>query len=92
MWATVHLSKDEDCFRRIFQIMEVQKIQTVFETVQAQISYLKLRDPEVYGLSEHVDWTDGHWRRYSLLDKRNSDQVQSTVFAFSDPVLCLGGK
>ena len=37
MWATVHLSKDEDDFRRILQILEVHRIQTVFETVQAQI-------------------------------------------------------
>ena len=57
MWATVHSSKDEDDVKRIIQNMEVQKIQTVFETVQAQISDLRLRDQEICGLSEHVDWT-----------------------------------
>ena len=38
MWATVHLSKDEDDFKRAIQHVEVRKIETNFEMVQAQIS------------------------------------------------------
>ena len=83
MCATVHLSEDEDDFKRIVHKMEVQKIQTVFETVQAQISNLKLRDQEIYGLSEQVDLTDGHWRKYSLHDERISDQFKFKVFVLS---------
>ena len=62
--ATVHLSKDEDDFTRI-------------QTVQAQIRYLKLRDQEVFGLHDKVDWTDGHWRKHSLLEKQIADQFNS---------------
>ena len=43
LWATVHLSKDADNLRRIFQNLEMQKIETV---VQAQIGNVKLRDQE----------------------------------------------
>ena len=32
----MHLSEDEDDFQRTIPDMEVQNIQTVFETVQAQ--------------------------------------------------------
>ena len=52
---------------------ESQKIQTVLEKVQAQISNLQLRDQEIYGLHEKVDWTDGHWRKCSLLAQRKAD-------------------
>ena len=38
MWATVHLSKDEDDFKRVIQNMEAQKIQMIFGTVQAQMT------------------------------------------------------
>ena len=67
--------------------MEVQKIQTIFETVQAQVSNLKKwrsRNP----------WTrrtfgQGHRRNYS---KRIAAQFSSNVSVFSDSVLCPGGK
>ena len=65
VWASVHLSKDEDVLKRISENLEVQRIQTVFETVQAQISILRLRDQLIYGLSEQVDWTDDYLRKYS---------------------------
>ena len=74
MWVTVQLSKDEHQLRRNIPILEVQKIQRVFETVQAQIINLKLRDHEIYGLSGSVDRADGYWRsddywrKCSLLD------------------------
>ena len=42
MWAKVHLSKDEADFKRAIQNMEVRKIETIFEIVQAQISHLKI--------------------------------------------------
>ena len=82
VWATVHFSKDEDDFKRIVQILEVQKIQTFFESVQAQISNFRLRDQEIGGLSEQVDWTDGCWRKYSSLDGRICEQVKSTKNVF----------
>ena len=91
MWATVHLSKDPDD-TRIIQKVEVQKIQTVLETVQVQISNLKLHDEEINGLPKQVDWTDGHWRKYSLLGRRIADQFKSKKYVFRDSVVCLGGK
>ena len=62
--------QNEDDFKRIIQNMEVQTNQTVFETVQPQISNLKLSDREICGLHEEVVWTDDHWGQYSLLDKK----------------------
>ena len=40
--------------------MEVQKIQTIFETGQAQVTNPKFGDQEINGLSEQVDWTGGY--------------------------------
>ena len=71
--------KGEDDLKRIIQIVEVPRTPKVFETAQAQISDLRLRDHEIYGLPEQVDWTDGHWEKYSLLDERISEQVKSKV-------------
>ena len=84
-------AKDGDDLKRTVQIMEVLKIQTVFETVQAQVSNLKLRNQEHHGLHEKVDWTGGHWRKYSLPDERMAAQFTSKVYVFSDSVLRLGG-
>ena len=56
------------------------KIETIFETVQAQISTLKHRDHETHGLGEEVDWTSGHWRNYSLPDHRIATQFSSHMF------------
>ena len=74
LWATVHFRKSEDDFKRVIQNTEVQKIQTIFETVQAQISNLKNRDHEIHGFDERVDWTRGQWMTYSLLDDRIATQ------------------
>ena len=38
--------------------MKVQNIQTIFETLQAQISNLTLHEQEKSWFSEQVDWTD----------------------------------
>ena len=73
--------------------MEMQTIQTVFETVQAQMSNLRLRDQEIHGISEQVDWTDGHWKKYSVVDERISEQFRTKIYLLvSDSFLCLGGK
>ena len=53
-------SLSTELFKRVIQNMEVQKIHTIFETVQAQISNLNIRDHEIHGLDEQVDWTSGH--------------------------------
>ena len=86
------LEQHEEDFKRAIQNMEVRKIATLFETVQAQISDLKYRDHEIYGLEEQLDWSSGHWRNYSLLDHRFTTQFGSKVNVFSDSLLCLGGK
>ena len=92
MWVKVRLSKDEDDFKRIIQNMVVQRIYIVFETVQAQIRNLRLRDQEIYGSSEQVDWTDAHWNKHPLRDGRISERFKSKVCVFSDSVLCIGAK
>ena len=66
-WATVCLSKDEEDFKRVIQKKDVRMIQTIFETMQAQISNLKHCDHDAHGLEEQVSWTSGHWGKYSLL-------------------------
>ena len=44
MWAVVHLCKDIEELKCAIQNMEVRKIESIFETVQAQISRLKFCD------------------------------------------------
>ena len=65
MWAAVYLSKDEDDFNRASQNKEVRRTQTIFKTVEAQISNLKNRDHEIHGLEATVDWISGLWRNSS---------------------------
>ena len=65
-WATVHHSRDEDKLQRIIQILEVQRIQSV-ETVQAQISNLRLRDREIDGPVREM--ADGYRRTFRLMDE-----------------------
>ena len=89
MWAAVRLSRDDDKLRRI-QNWEVQRIQTVFETVQPQIRNLRLLDQENYGLSEKEDRADGNWSKYSLLDGRISEQMQSKVWRNRSRPGCQG--
>ena len=55
MWSTVHLSIDEGDFKRNIPNLEVQRIQTFFETVQAQITNVRLGDHETCGLSGGLD-------------------------------------
>ena len=35
VWSTVHHSKDEEKLQCIVQILQVQKVETIFNTVQA---------------------------------------------------------
>ena len=55
MWAAAYLSKHEKDFKQVIQNLEVWKIETIFGTVQAQISNLKHRDHARCGLEEEVD-------------------------------------
>ena len=92
MCAAVYFSKDNEELTCAIQDMEVRKIETIVETVQAKISNLKYRDQEIYGPEEAVDWTSGHWRNCSLLDQKIAAQLTSKMYVFSDSVLCHGGK
>ena len=93
VWASVHLSKDEDVWKRIVENLEVQRIQTVFETVQAQISNVRLRDQEISwpirasGLDR---WLFGGSIR-NLTDEPLYTS-NHTVHVSNDSVLCLGGR
>ena len=49
MWAVLHLSKDDEELRRILKIHEVREIQTIIETVQAQLKHSTCRDSQVFG-------------------------------------------
>ena len=69
----------EDKLQRIIPSLEVQRIQTVFDTKLAQIGHLSLRDRQIYDLSENVDWAGGYWRKFSLLDGRFSEEIKSKV-------------
>ena len=42
MWATVHLSKDEDQFHRVLQNVEMESNQKIFSEVQSQIQTFKM--------------------------------------------------
>ena len=88
MWAAVGLRKDEE---DAIQNMEMQKIGTIFWTVQAQNSNLKHRDHEINGLDFEVDWTSDQRRNYPLQDRRIATQYTSKVCVCSDSILCLCG-
>ena len=91
MWPAVYLSKDDEDFNCTIQNMEMLRIETICETMQAQISNLKYRDQEIHGLEEAVGWTSGHWRMCSLLDRELAAQFTSKMHVLSDSVLSLGG-
>ena len=44
----------------------VHEIQTICESLQAQVSNIKFRDQEINWFSEEVDWTHGLWRNLPL--------------------------
>ena len=52
----------------MFQDLELQRTQTVFDTVQ----------------TEEVDSAEGHWSKCSLLDGRFSEQLTHKVFVFGE--------
>ena len=63
-WAAVHLSRNGYQFHRIVHFREVQKMQTVFDTVQAQRTYLQLQDKELHCESDKERIVqEGHWRK-----------------------------
>ena len=64
------LGKDEEDFEQAIQKLEMRQFGSIFETAQAQISNLKHRDHEIYGLEEEVDWTSGHRRNFFFFKKK----------------------
>ena len=50
MWAVLDISQDSEEFRRILKQHEVRKVQTMIETVQAQLNNLLFRDSQVLGM------------------------------------------
>ena len=60
------------------------------QQIQTKRRYIKFRDHEIHGFDEKVDWTDGHWRYYSLLDNSIATQFSLKAYVFSESVLCLG--
>ena len=71
--------------------MEVQKIQTSSKRCKFRSATSNSVMKTSTDFSDQVDWTDGHWRNDSSLDKRIADQFRSKVYIFSDSVLCLNG-
>ena len=67
MWATVHLSNNQDKFQRALRNTDIKSIQNVFTTVQNQIHvFSKI---ELYGMAEQWDWIESPCRSHSLLDQ-----------------------
>ena len=92
MWAVLHLGKDGDEFGRILKNLEVRKVQTIIETVQAQMDNLIYRDSEVFGSSSVPELFDYGWTHISVIGQPIGELLNTEVFVFSDSVLCLGGK
>ena len=60
-------------FREIFGTHSIQNYGSAqdlysLRMVHALINNFELRDEQMHGISEQVDWTGGHWTKYSLLD------------------------
>ena len=50
MWAVPHFSEDDEKSRLILKYLQVHKIQTIIETVQAQLNNLTYRDSQKFGM------------------------------------------
>ena len=69
--------------------MDARKILTVYDTVQVQITNLRLQREDINGLTEEVDLAIGHCGDCSPLDLHIAEQVESKVYIFRDSVLCF---
>ena len=93
-WAAVHLSGNGDQVHCIIHFGEVQKIQTVFGAVQAQIKNLRLQNEELHGESEEkwIGLENITGAKYVLLHGRKSEQLTSKVYVIRESVLLPGRK
>ena len=69
----MHVSKNEDQYQRAVQNVEIDNIQTIFESVLAQIQP-RLQEGALHCLSEQVDWAGSPERQRSLLDQQTSER------------------
>ena len=76
--------------RRVHQNVNIASIQKIFTTAQSPSR--NLRENELCGLTEEVDWTQSSRRSCSLIDQEIPQQLPAEVHVFRDSVLCLGGK
>ena len=75
MWATVHLSKDEDQFQRVFQNVDVESVKKIFTTMQRQIH--ASQKEEHYGLTELLDWKESPLKILFFAQSRKCTSNQS---------------
>ena len=95
IWALLHLSKDEKELRRILKNYSVRKIMANIETLQAQLNKLTFRDSQIFGTHLVFDCRDNNRKHISLISLLSEPVVKithTTVYVFTDPVLCLGGR
>ena len=95
IWAVLHLSKDEKELRRILKNHSVRQIMANIETLQAQPNKLTFRDSQVFGTHLVLDCRDNNRKHISLISLLSEPVVKithTTVYVFTDSVLCLGGR
>ena len=71
---------------------QVRKIQTIVETERAPLNNLTCRDSQVFGMRLVLAWRDTSRKHISLLSEKVGKLPKTTVCAFTDSVLCLGGR
>ena len=90
MWAAVHLDKDQDQNQRVVRDTDVSEIQQLFSITQDQIHSLENED--VFGITNKIGWSLIPRRLCTLVRDNVVKQLKAKMGAFSDSVLCLGGK
>ena len=81
MWATAHLSKEGDQFQRVLRNTDVETIEKVLTTVHNPIQVL--REEELYGLSDQLDWTESSQKSYYFLEHCISRAITVESVRFS---------
>ena len=87
MVAVLHLSRDGEQLRRVLKNLKVCKVQTIIETVQAQLMNLTFRDSQVCGLNLIPESVHSGWINISQISEPVGKLMHTEVFDCSDSVV-----
>ena len=71
--------------------LQIHKIQTIIETVQAQLNKFTYRDSKIIGTHLAPEWCDDKWKHVSLLSEpvgKFTNITENVCTGFSSASLC----